>query len=109
VVALPLHFRLNGRDPRLPERNATPLVALVLRRDISSPASARRLAGGEAFGAALEQGYCYKPSDTERTSNMVAAYLELVARVPVIEVRFEPAWEQLDVLLDALEQIVNSR
>jgi hypothetical protein len=45
----------------------------------------------------------------ERRERMVSAYLELVARVPVIEIRFEPAWEQLDVLVDALEEIVTRR
>lgn len=37
---------------------------------------------------------------------MVDAYLELVARVPVIEVRFEPDWGHLNGLVDALEDIV---
>jgi hypothetical protein len=38
---------------------------------------------------------------------MVDAYLELVARVPGIEVRFQPGWEHLDVLVDVLEEIVS--
>jgi hypothetical protein len=106
VVTVPLPFRINGRH-QSPKRTAAPLAAaVILQRDVS-PVSARRLEGGEAFGAALEHGYCYKPSKTERMRGMVSAYLELVARVPVIEVRFEPAWGQLDVLLDALEEIAN--
>ena len=39
---------------------------------------------------------------------MVDAYLELVARVPVIEVRFKPDWGHLNGLVDALEDIVRS-
>jgi hypothetical protein len=121
VVAVPLPFRINLRADSAaffgdggvrqspPERPPMPLAATVmLRRDVTRPVS-RRLAGGHAFEAALNQGYCYDSSNTERTSKMVGAYLELVARVPVVEVRFEPGWEHLGALLDALEEIVNHR
>jgi hypothetical protein len=38
---------------------------------------------------------------------MVDAYLELAAQVPVVEVRFQPGWEQLELLVDALEEIMS--
>ena len=119
VVAVPLPFRMklrpdsaaalgDGRVAESPERPSAALAAaVILRRDGARPVSVVRLEGGEAFEAALEQGYCYRPSDTERRKGMVDAYLELVARVPVIEVRFEPGWEHLDVLVDTLEEIVS--
>jgi hypothetical protein len=119
VVAVPLPFRMKLRpdlaavigDCRVAGSSGRPPAALaaavILRRDGARPVSVVPLEGGEAFEAALEQGYCYRPSDTERRKGMVDAYLELVARIPVIEVRFEPGWEHLDVLVDALEEIVS--
>jgi hypothetical protein len=121
VVAVPLPFRINlrpesaaalgdGRVAESPERPPSPLAAaVILRRDGAVPVSVRRVEGGQAFRIALEQGYCYRPSDSTRRKGMVDAYLELVARVPVIEVRFEPAWAHLNVLVDAVEEIVSSR
>jgi hypothetical protein len=118
VVAVPLPFRINlrpdaaavlgqARAPESLERPSPPLAAaVVLRRDVGQRVSVRRLEGGQAFRAALEQGYCYRPGDVERRERMVSAYLELVARVPIIEIRFEPAWGHLDALVDALEEIV---
>jgi hypothetical protein len=119
VVAVPLPFRMrlrpdsaavlgDGRVAAPQERPPAALAAaVILRSDGARPVSVARLEGGEAFRAALEQGYCYKPSDTERRNVMVDAYLELVAQVPVIDVRFQPEWEHLDVLVDALEEIVD--
>ena len=121
VVAVPLPFRIHlrpdaaailgeARAPESPEGPSPALAAaVILRRDVGRRVSVRRLEGAQAFRVALEQGYCYKPGDAERRERMVSAYLELVARVPVIEIRFEPAWEQLDVLVDALEEIVTRR
>jgi hypothetical protein len=118
VVAVPLPFRVNlrpdaaavlgdGRVLESPERPSASLAAAVmLRRDVARPVSVTRLEGGQKFRATLEEGYCYRPSDVERRGRMVDAYLELVARVPVIEVRFKPGWEHLNGLVDALEDIV---
>lgn len=121
VVTVPLPFRMNlrpdaaaalgnGKVSAFRARRPVPLTAVViLLRDRGRPRSVRRVVGAEAFRIALEQGYCFRPNETERTTSMVEAYLELVARVPVIELHFEPAWEQLDRLVDALEEIVNQR
>jgi hypothetical protein len=96
----------NGRVLESPERLA---AAVMLGRGGGRPVSVRRLAAGRAFRIALEQGYGYRSSDAERTTCMVGAYLDLVARIPVIEARFEPEWQHLDVLVDALEGIVRGR
>jgi hypothetical protein len=121
VVTVPLPFRIrllpdataalgDERPVESQDKSPAPLAAaVILRRDAARPVSVRRLAGGEAFSVALEQGYCYRPSDAERRKGMVDTYLELAARVPVIEVRFEPAWEHLEALVDALEEIVGCR
>lgn len=119
TVALPFRINLrpdsaavlgDGRVLESPERPPAPLaVAVILRRGGARRVSVRRLAAGQAFAAALEQGYCYRPSDIERTAGMVSAYLDLVARVPVIEVRFEPEWDHFDALVDALDEIVSGR
>jgi hypothetical protein len=117
VITLRLPFRLrlrpdafavlNGGVTEPAKRRSAPLAAAVmLRREAGRPMSVRRLEGREAFPAALEDGYCYRPSDTEARASLVETYLELVARVPVFEVRFPPDWRQLDVVLVALEKIV---
>jgi hypothetical protein len=80
----------------------------MLRREADRPISVRRLDGREAFPAALEDGYCYRPSDTQARASLVETYLELVDRVPVIEVRFPPDLQQLDVVLGVLEKIVRN-
>jgi hypothetical protein len=121
VFAVPLPFRIklhpeaamfvgDGHIAESPGRLPVPLAAaVILRRDGDGSLSVLRLEGGRAFRAALEQGYSYRPNDTQRRKGMVDAYLELVARVPIIEVRFEPEWAHFDALVDALEGIVSSR
>jgi hypothetical protein len=117
TVRLPFRLRLrpdaavvlDGIVSESGERKSAPLAAAVmLRREAGRPISVRRLEGTEAFPAALEDGYCYKPSDTEARASLVETYLELVARVPFIEVRFPPDWRQLDVVLGALEKIARN-
>jgi hypothetical protein len=119
VVAIPLPFRVNLRPESAEvlgdggvvgsaERPSTRLATVaILRRDLARSVSVARLEGGRAFRATLEQGYCYRPSDVERRGRMVDAYLELAAQVPVVEVRFQPGWEQLELLVDALEEIMS--
>ncbi len=117
TVRLPFRLRLrpdaavvlDGGVTEPAERKSAALAAAVmLRREAGRPMSVRRLEGGEAFPAVLEDGYCYRPSDTEARESLVETYLELIARVPVIEVRFPPDWRQLDVVLRALEEIVEN-
>jgi len=117
VVAVPLPFRLrldadsaaalgDGYAAVSTNTPATPLAAaVILSRDRAGPLSVRPLTGGDALAAALEQGYCFDPDDPGRTKGMIEAYLELVGRVPIVEVRFEPGWERLDGVVGVLEQI----
>jgi hypothetical protein len=117
TVRLPFRLRLrpdatvalDGGVTAPAERKSAALVAAVLlRREAGRPMSVRRLEGGEAFPAVLEDGYCYRPSDTEARESLVETYLELVTRVPIIELRFPPDWRQLDVVLGALEKVVTN-
>jgi hypothetical protein len=65
-----------------------------------------QLSGADAFAAALAQGYCYRPSQAAQSERMVAEYLELAARVPIVRARFEPRFESVDVLLDRIEVVL---
>jgi hypothetical protein len=107
VSAVPLPFRTQGGSAVARDR-AEPLVAVLVLRRVAGELALRRLSGGDALAAALENGYCYRPCDDERRQAMLLAYLDLVARVPVLEVRFEPRWEQLELLVDTLEQVVRA-
>jgi hypothetical protein len=120
VVAVPLPFRLTldaesaamvARAPAAERaRPSSSLLATVavLRRDPGRPLSVRRLRGADALAAALEQGYCFDPDDAERNRKMVEAYLELAARVPVVEVRFDPGWARFEALMETLKGIAGS-
>src|SRR5439155_16052773 len=80
TVRLPFRVRLrpdaaavlDGSVSEPGERKSAPLAAAVmLRRDGDRPISVRRLDGREAFPAALEDGYCYRPSDAEARASLV--------------------------------------
>jgi hypothetical protein len=117
TIRLPFHLRLRPDaaallDGRISEppvgKSAILAAAVMLRRDADRPISVQRLEGAAAFPAVLEDAYCYRESDTTARASLVETYLELVARLPVIEVRFPPDWRQLDVVLDALEKVLES-
>jgi hypothetical protein len=132
-VALPLPFRIHlrpaaatyyglERTPPLPlwgdlvaaqaGREPVPLAALcILERlpeagDDGTAVEIARLGPTRAFAAALDHGYFFAPHDAVRKRRMLLAYLDLVARVPVLEVRFRPGFGRLPALLDAIEEAV---
>jgi hypothetical protein len=115
VVAIPLPFRTSLRPPAAAElahsepdadRRPEPLVAAVVLERAPGSLAVRRLSGGEALSRALQHAYSFRPDDSGPGERTAVAYLELVARVPVVEVRFEARWEELDSLVDAVERIV---
>lgn len=121
VVALPLPFRIILRpessvffgsdadtDVRSPMA-AEPVglaAVVILERTEDRGVSVARLSGADAFPAALAQGYCYRPTDAEQNARMVDDYLELAARVPILAARFEPRFESVEKLLDAIENVL---
>jgi hypothetical protein len=54
---------------------------------------------------ALSHAYCYSLQHAAFKRRMVEHYLDLVARVPVFEIRFRPGLEQLPALADMVEQV----
>jgi len=100
----------NGTD-RI-ERELVPLAALLLlvrAHDNSDEAAVRnrRLSPAEAFTSVLAHAYCFGPWDVKRKRNMMHHYLELVARVPVFEVRFQPGLNTLPAVLDRISQLID--
>jgi hypothetical protein len=121
VTAMPLAFTLRlrpattefygvGADAELVEA-AEPehlRAVCVLERVENTEAWPRveRLAGAEAFPAALAHAYCFSLADEARKARMTSSYLELVERVPVFRVRLPTGLERLQPLLDEIEETV---
>jgi len=57
------------------------------------------------FAAILPHAYFFSFRDSARKRLMIQNYLELVARVPIYELRFRSGLENLDAMLDAIETI----
>jgi hypothetical protein len=129
IEAVPLPFRIRLRptavaffggdgatpspdelpDPRPPHANAGLLTAVfVLSRGTSAEPEAgprvRRLPPDAAFHAVLAHAQCFSLRNRTRKQRMLEFYLALAARVPVFELRFEPDFDKLAAVLDAVEQ-----
>jgi hypothetical protein len=91
----------------LPAEEAPLSAVCVLRRndgEDASPVSVRRLLSVDALQAILPHAWCFTLQDVERKRRMMANYLELAARIPILDVCFQPGLENLPVILDAIEQ-----
>ena len=66
-----------------------------------------RLRPSAAFPAVLAQAYCFSLRAPVRKQRMMKQYLELIARVPVFEIRFQPGLEMLPLILDAIERTID--
>jgi hypothetical protein len=67
-----------------------------------------RLAPLPAFSAVLKHAYCYSLQDIDRKRLMINYYTDLVKRVPVLRIRFQPGLERLPLILDRIEQAISS-
>jgi hypothetical protein len=105
-------FALSDSDDDLtPGTDTAPLVAIcVLRRDGTGAARVcvRPLSSGEAFAAVLSHAWSFALQDGERKRRMINNYLELVARVPIFDIAFQPGLENLPAILDAIEDLVSA-
>jgi hypothetical protein len=97
------------------EREPAPLAALCLLKQLRAEQRDGRaveclwLPPAQAFRAVLEHAYCcFGLEDVERKRSMMKHYLDLTARVPVCEVRFQPGLDNLSEILDGIEQDVFS-
>jgi hypothetical protein len=70
--------------------------------------SIERLAPPDAIVALLPNAYRFRPATAERERQMVASYLELVAHVPVLRLRYAKDWARFDRLLDTIHDAVLS-
>jgi hypothetical protein len=95
------------------EREPAPLTALLLLKrmqDRNDGAAVRfyRLSSARAFTDVLANAYYFSLRDVERNRRMMQHYLELVARVPVFEVCFQPGLETLHEVLDGIDRLIRS-
>jgi hypothetical protein len=127
VVPLPFEVRLRPPAAALfgEEPDATPRVRSAERAGNGmEPEPARLLAlcvlsrgadghdgvaaeqlGATAVPALLSHAYCYSLQHAVFKRRMVEHYLDLVARVPVFQIRFRPGLERLPAIADMIEQV----
>lgn len=95
------------------ETSPAPLAALfVLKRDLdasnSEIVSIRRLLSSHAFTAVLDHALCFTLHDTNRKRQMMQHYLDVVSQIPIFEVRFQEGLEKLPIILNRIEEAINS-
>jgi hypothetical protein len=123
VRSLPLPFKIRllpdaldffkiENEPSLSvlERDPSPLALLLVLKRVpiesnSVAVSTVRLTPVQALPAILTHAYCFSLNDQERKQKMIEHYLELVERVPVFEIRFQPGLENLQSILDGIESV----
>ncbi len=66
----------------------------------------QRLYSARAFSAVLTHALCFSLLDKSRKRSMFHHYMNLITKVPVFELRFQPDLNRLPALLDAIEQKV---
>jgi len=121
--ALPVPFRMRmqsasveyfGEQPlpaEAPAEEPLPLAAVCLleRAPPSAerpPAEITRLSGSRALTGVMTHAYYFELRDAQRKARMVQHYLDLIARVPVFEVRFQPGFDKFSAVLDAVERTI---
>jgi len=89
--------------------NPLTAVCLLARRepdDDQGPVAIRRVSAHEAVPRLLPQAYYFTLLGGDRKRRTLGAYLGLTARVPIYEIRFAVALDELPELLSAIETIV---
>jgi hypothetical protein len=99
--------------PHSGEGQRVPLAALlVLNRthDGSDGAAVRirQLSSAQAFVDVLAHAYCFSLQDLKRKQSMMHHYLDLVARVPVFEIRLRSGLETLPASLTDIGRLISS-
>ena len=97
-------------DGITPGTETAPFAAIcVLRRELkpAAPVEVRRLSSAAAFAGVLSHAWSFALQDGERKRRMINHYLELVARIPIFEISFQPGVENLPFILDAIEHLVD--
>lgn len=94
------------------EAEPVPLAALFLlnRAHEGNDKTAVQIherSSAQAFTDVLAHAYYFSLRDVERNRSMMHHYLELVARVPVFEIRFRPGFETFPVVLDSIGRLLH--
>ena len=87
------------------DAESEPLRALCVLTRVPDPSprpSVKRLPPGLALAALLPHVYSFI-LDGARKRRLIEQYLSVIARVPVLEVRFAPGFDRLPQLLDEIE------
>ena len=99
------YFRdVESSPPRKARESRAPLRAIcILRRvDPAGPLHVTRLTASAAFSQLMDYAHSFCTEVVERRRRMLRGYMELVARVPVLEVRFRPGFDAFPAVLDGL-------
>jgi len=99
--------------PYLGEEQRVPLATLLIlnrTHDESDGAVVRirQLSSTQAFLDVLAHAHCFSLKDLKRKQSMMHHYLDLVARVPVFEIRFRSGLETLPASLTDISQLISS-
>jgi hypothetical protein len=114
VVGLPFEFRLDAPAAERAEAvrgrpaehcDRAPLTAIVLLERAANGVTVERLSPAVAFKSVFAQAMCFDLSDEARKAEMFARYFELAAQAPIVRIAFEPGFDCMDPLLDAIEQV----
>ena len=93
------------------ETGPVPLsIIFVLHRfntDAGRNIEARQLSASQAFRSVLLHAHFFNLSSTELKRKMLASYMQLTSLLPVVEIHFQPGFDQLPILLDEIENILN--
>jgi hypothetical protein len=79
-------------------------LCVLAREDDGHDGVALTQLGAAAVPALLSHAYCYSLEHAAFKRRMVEHYLDLVARVPVFELRFRPGLDRLPAIADMIEQ-----
>jgi len=104
IPACPLAAREEARSDRRPGLAA--LCVLNWTAGMRGEVAVERLRPSAAFSAVLAHAYCFSLQGAERKQQLVRHYLDLTARVPVFDARFEAHLDGVPAVLDAIEQTV---
>jgi hypothetical protein len=85
-------------------------MVFILRKEATaaSPVTLRRLSSSDAFATVLDHACCFIPQAEERKRLMIRHYLELVAKTPIFELCLQPGLANLPVILDQIEELLDS-
>ncbi len=101
-----MHAEPLGLDPE------SLAAVCVLTRSEDIPAGTavdiQPLNGAEAFTAVLAHAYCFSLPDSGSNLQMVQQYLDLVAQIPIFQVRFGTGLEKLGAIIDEIELVTSA-